>query len=160
MEKRFEILPPIMPNFVQFKNKAGLKQDGFKVNDGFDIADFTQQEAEEYAELMRQTFLEHYAKRKQENRIQIKRKADSIAAFLNFPANNQIVYFQDFQGFKGVPPDVNFYPTEIVNETVCFVADGYGMKGKYGNGAIFVPKKFLPVHIVEWCANNLLQTTS
>ena len=52
MEKRFEILPPMMPNFVQFKNKVALKQEGFK--------------AEEYAELMRQTFLEHYAKRKQE----------------------------------------------------------------------------------------------
>jgi len=65
MEKRFEVLPPRMPNFVRFKHEAGLRQDGFKVNDGFDIADFTQQEAEEFADLMRQTFMEHYANRKQ-----------------------------------------------------------------------------------------------
>lgn len=64
MEKRFKVLPPMMPNFVRFKQEAGLRQDGFKVDNGFDIADFTQQEAEEFADLMRQTFMEHYAKRK------------------------------------------------------------------------------------------------
>ena len=91
-----------------------------------------------------------------------------IAAYLNFPANNEIVYFQDFRGFKGVPSDANFYPTEIVNENICFVADGYGilannqwgLYGKYGNGAIFIQKKSLPADIVEWCANNLLQKIS
>ncbi len=65
MKKHFEVLPPTMPNFVRFKQEAGLRQGGFKVNDGFDIADFTQQEAEEFADLMRQTFMEHYSNRKQ-----------------------------------------------------------------------------------------------
>jgi hypothetical protein len=65
MEKKFEVLPPMMPNFVRFKQEAGLKQDGFKVNDGFPISKFTRQEAEEYAELMKKTFMEHWeAKRK------------------------------------------------------------------------------------------------
>ena len=64
MEKRFEVLPPTMPNFIRFKQAAGLRQDGFKVDNGFDIANFTQQEAEEFADLMRQTFIEHYANRK------------------------------------------------------------------------------------------------
>ena len=63
MEKRFEVLPPTMPNFVRFKKEAGLRQDGFKVDDGFDIANFTKQEAEEFAELMYKTFMEHWQKR-------------------------------------------------------------------------------------------------
>lgn len=64
MEKKFEVLPPTMPNFVRFKKEAGLRQDGFKVGEGFDIADFTEQEAEEFADLMRKTFIEHYYRRK------------------------------------------------------------------------------------------------
>lgn len=67
MNKSFEILPPTMPNFVNFKQKAGLKQDGLKVSSSFDITDFTEEEeAEEFAELMRKTFIEHYNKRKNE----------------------------------------------------------------------------------------------
>jgi hypothetical protein len=60
MKKLFEVLPPVMPNFVRFKREAVLKQDGFKVDDGFPIKDFTREEAEEYAELMRTTFMEHW----------------------------------------------------------------------------------------------------
>lgn len=67
MKKRFEVLPPTMPNFVQFKHKAGLKQDGFKVDGGVPISDFTEDEAHEYAELMRQAFLKHW-KEKQPNK--------------------------------------------------------------------------------------------
>lgn len=47
MEKKFEVLP-------------GLRQDGFKVDEGFPIKNFTRDEAEEYAELMRKTFIEHW----------------------------------------------------------------------------------------------------
>jgi hypothetical protein len=64
MKKKFEVLPPIMPNYVRFKREAGLEQDEFKVDDRFDIADFTEEEAQEFADLMRKTFMEHYAKRK------------------------------------------------------------------------------------------------
>lgn len=60
MEKKFEVLPPTMPNFVRFKNEVGLKQDGFKVNDGFPIQKFTAEEAIEYGELMKQTFIQHW----------------------------------------------------------------------------------------------------
>ncbi len=67
MEKRFEVLPPSMPNFVRFKKEAGLRQDGFKVDEGFDIANFTADEAAEFAELMRLTFLEHWKARKQKS---------------------------------------------------------------------------------------------
>ena len=60
MEKKCEVLPPMMPNFVRFKKEAGLRQDGFTVDDGFPITNFTKEEAEEYAELMKQTFLVHW----------------------------------------------------------------------------------------------------
>lgn len=41
MDKKFEVLPPMMPNFVRFKKEAGLRQDGFKVDEGFPISSFT-----------------------------------------------------------------------------------------------------------------------
>jgi hypothetical protein len=62
MEKKFEVLPP-MPNFVRFKKEAGLRQDGFNVDEGFPIAKFTKEEAEEYGELMKQTFIVHWQNR-------------------------------------------------------------------------------------------------
>lgn len=60
MKIKLEILPPIMPNFVRFKQEAALRQDGYKVNEGFPIKDFTIDEAYEYAELMKQTFIKHW----------------------------------------------------------------------------------------------------
>ena len=60
MEKKFELLPPTMPNFARFKKEAGLRQDGFKVDEDFPISNFTKQEAEEYGELMKQTFIAHW----------------------------------------------------------------------------------------------------
>jgi hypothetical protein len=65
MEKRFEVLPPLMPNYIGIKKEAALKQDGFKADQGFDIANFTKEEAEEYADLMRKTFIEHWKARKE-----------------------------------------------------------------------------------------------
>ncbi len=62
MEKKFEVLPPTMPNFVRFKQEAGLKQDGFKIDDGFPIRNFTKEEAEEYGELMKREFIKHWEK--------------------------------------------------------------------------------------------------
>ncbi len=64
MEKKFEVLPPIMPNYVRFRAEPGLRQDGFKVDEGFPIENFTEQEAYEYAELMKNTFINHWRKRK------------------------------------------------------------------------------------------------
>jgi hypothetical protein len=60
MEKKFELLPPTMPNFIQFKREAGLKQDGFKVDGGLPISELTESEANEYADLMRATFITHW----------------------------------------------------------------------------------------------------
>lgn len=63
MEKIFKVLPPTMPNFVRFES-TGLKQVGAKNDEGYDIANFTKQEAEDFAELMYRTFMEHWESRK------------------------------------------------------------------------------------------------
>jgi len=65
MQKLFKIIPPKMPNFVRFEKEVQLRQDGFKVDEGFDIKNFTQEEAEEFAELMKTEFLKHWNERRQ-----------------------------------------------------------------------------------------------
>ena len=57
MKKIFKFAPPIMPVVAHFKKESGLRSDGFKVDEGFAIKNFTKEEAEEYAELMKQTFI-------------------------------------------------------------------------------------------------------
>ena len=64
MNKLFKVLPPTMPNFVRFEKEANLRQDGFKLDEGFDIRNFTDEEALEFAELMKTTFIEHWYRRK------------------------------------------------------------------------------------------------
>ena len=65
MEKTFKIRPTKMPNYVYFeRDEKQLKQDGFKTEQGFDIANFTEKEALEFAESMKRQFLEHYQNRK------------------------------------------------------------------------------------------------
>ena len=68
MQKLFKIIPPKMPNFVRFEKETQLRQDGFKVDEGFDIKNFTQEEAEEFAELMKTEFLKHWNERRQNER--------------------------------------------------------------------------------------------
>ncbi len=68
MKIKFEIQPPIMPNFVMFKQEEALKQDGFKVGEGFAIADFTIEQAEEFADLMRSEFLKHWERKQKMKR--------------------------------------------------------------------------------------------
>lgn len=64
MEKKVILLPPTMPNFVRYEMPIGKKQDGFKTDRGFDIAEFTESEAIEYGELMKKCFIRHWKERK------------------------------------------------------------------------------------------------
>lgn len=64
MEKKFKVIPPIMPNFIRFELPAEQKQEGFRSESGFDIKNLTPIEAEEFGEMMKQEFLKHYQKRK------------------------------------------------------------------------------------------------
>jgi hypothetical protein len=63
MEKKLKLLPPMMPNFVFYESEPSTKQEGFKQKHGIYIKNFTKEEAEEYAELMKTTFVEHWQSR-------------------------------------------------------------------------------------------------
>ena len=47
MKIQFEIEMPTMPNFLRFKREASLKQDGFKIDNGYAIENLSRAEAEE-----------------------------------------------------------------------------------------------------------------
>jgi len=85
-------------------------------------------------------------------------------SFVMFPDENKIKFRQDHSGWEGIPSDRRFYPKEETNGSIIFIADRYGilknnkwnLSGEYGNGAIYVSTKDLPVDIVGWCRANLL----
>ena len=52
MEKKFKVMPPHMPNYIRLENDKAL----------IPVADLTKDEAEEFGELMKQTFIEHWKK--------------------------------------------------------------------------------------------------
>ena len=64
MKYELELNPPLMPNFITFKAKVGKKEDGFKPSSAIPISDLTEEQAIEYAELMKQTFINHWKLRK------------------------------------------------------------------------------------------------
>ena len=66
MEKKINVLPPIMPNYIMLDLEPlpGLKQDGIKANLKIAVSDLTEGEAIEFGELMKITFMEHQKKRK------------------------------------------------------------------------------------------------
>lgn len=65
MEKKFKLLPPIMPNFISFEVAPGKRQDGFSPEKNkISITDLSYSEAIEYAELMKNTFMDHYKLKK------------------------------------------------------------------------------------------------
>jgi hypothetical protein len=52
MEKKIKILPPMMPNFVILDINSNERT--------MSITELTKEEAEEYAELMKQEFIKHW----------------------------------------------------------------------------------------------------
>lgn len=56
MTKSFQLHPPLMPNFI----KVGYKN---SENALIPITDLTEEEAQEYGELIKQTFIQHHKKR-------------------------------------------------------------------------------------------------
>ena len=81
---------------------------------------------------------------------------------VRFGSDNQYRYFQDHCFYRGIPDNVDFYPTEeIGNGSMVFIGDGHGIQkkhgivGEYGNGSIFVRIDDIP-HLVEQCRANFL----
>lgn len=63
---------------------------------------------------------------------------------MKFPANFEVFYSQDFAFCKGTfPEDLEFTVEELGYGKVCLRAPGYG-GNPYGNGAIYMLKKYLP----------------
>ena len=59
MTKEFNLLPPTMPNFISIGQPIGQRQDGIK-SFTVNVSDLTIEEAQEYGELMKQTFIKHH----------------------------------------------------------------------------------------------------
>jgi len=60
MEKKFKVMPPLMPNYIRIERES--------LNDLIiAIVDLSENEAEQYGELMKQTFISHW-KKKTKNR--------------------------------------------------------------------------------------------
>lgn len=62
MEKKFKIQPPTMPNFLIIEMPPKQRQDGVANNPTIPVKSLTEEEAEEYAELMRSEFMSHWQK--------------------------------------------------------------------------------------------------
>lgn len=60
MEKKFKLLPPKMPNFISYEAAARRRQDVITWDTGLNVSDLSREEAEEYGELMKQTFIVHW----------------------------------------------------------------------------------------------------
>lgn len=54
MKAEIELLPPSMPNFIRFA-KCNVK-----LKDVISVSDLSEDEANEYAELMKQEFIKHW----------------------------------------------------------------------------------------------------
>lgn len=64
MDIKAQLEPPHMPNFARLKKDHRIqRKNGTTV--GVGIADFSEKEAEEYGELMKQTFIQHWKKKQQ-----------------------------------------------------------------------------------------------
>ena len=72
-----------------------------------------------------------------------------LGTVVSFPENNEMVMFQDFRWWKGIPSNIEFKIESIANESAdefWLVADGDGNLLKlncYGNGKIAVKRKYI-----------------
>lgn len=62
MQIKQEVQTPTMPSKIYLKQPVGKRQDGWQGNSGIPIENLTRQQAEDYAELMKQTFISHWEK--------------------------------------------------------------------------------------------------
>lgn len=60
MEIKVKLLPPMMPNFIGVETPPRPKQEGFQETYKIRVCELSNEEAVEYGELMKQTFIEHH----------------------------------------------------------------------------------------------------
>ena len=70
---------------------------------------------------------------------------ESNAPRVRLPENNQATYWMDFSYWEGLPSDRDFFVLPHQCEGwVTLVADGYGARGSYGSGSVFIEAIQLP----------------
>jgi hypothetical protein len=60
MDKILKINPPLMPNFFQYQMPPGKREDGFKFNHSIPIGELSEEEAYEFADMMKNEFIKHW----------------------------------------------------------------------------------------------------
>lgn len=60
MDIKFKLLPPTMPNFVFYEIPPQQKQNGVTFDNKIAVGTFTESEATDYGELMKQAFISHW----------------------------------------------------------------------------------------------------
>lgn len=71
MEIKVKIVPPTMPSFIIIEQAPGMRQDGIH-NSTIPVGELTDEQALEYTELWKETFLAHHARCKEKIERQIK----------------------------------------------------------------------------------------
>ncbi len=66
MDKKFELLPPIMPNFIKVNIGQVIMRDE---TNSINVSDLSSDEAEAYGELMKQTFIKHWGEKKEKKKV-------------------------------------------------------------------------------------------
>lgn len=64
MERALKIKTPHMPDVFQYEMPPGRREDGFQPYPQIPIEDFTEEEAVEFAEMMKQEFIKHWRNKK------------------------------------------------------------------------------------------------
>jgi hypothetical protein len=64
MEIKLVIEPPILPEYVCTRQITGLRQDGFRGNNHLPIESLTLEQAIEYSEMLKDTFMRNYTRLK------------------------------------------------------------------------------------------------
>jgi len=60
MELKVKLLPPMMPNFISIEMPPRPRQKGLPEGYKIRVCELTDEEAIEYGELMKQTFIQHH----------------------------------------------------------------------------------------------------
>jgi hypothetical protein len=61
MQRIFKLKPPQMPNYFSYELPPRQRQEGIDLSkNSIPITEFVREEAEEFGELMKQTFIKHW----------------------------------------------------------------------------------------------------
>lgn len=60
MELKVKLQAPMMPNFISIETPPRPKEEGFKESYKVRVCELTNEEAEQYGELMKQAFIRHH----------------------------------------------------------------------------------------------------